>query len=208
MTFTATLCVALASAAVAQPGSPGRTPPNIAVVNLTQIFDRYQMTRDLEQMFDERRQSITAAAERKRDDVKLKRQALMDMKPGTPDFAQREEALIEAEVQFQAWLEIQERRLKNQHKSWLEMIYNHAREVIARISQERGIDLVLTYNDILDEAPDSVAFKQQILMRSVIYANARVNLTDIVVETLDSDYQRRGGAATLKTNAPQPAPSP
>ncbi len=204
MILATTLCTALVSAAVAQPATP-----NIAVANLTDIFDRYQLTRDLEQMFDEKRQTIAAEGERRRDDIDLKRKTLMDMKPGTADFNQREEALITAEVEFQAWLEIQERHLKGQHMSWLQMIYGHAQGAISKIAAERRIDLVLTYNDKLEQTPDSVAFKQQILLRNVIYANDRVNLTETVIEMLDAEYQRRGGAATLQAAAvPQPSPKP
>ncbi len=208
MSMIATACSVLMSVAVAQSGG-GKAASNIAVVNLTNIFERYQMTRDLEQMFDEQRQIISAQAEKKRDDIDLQRKAIMDIKPGSADFATREEALIQAEVEFQAWLEIQQRRLKQRHKDWLRSIYNDVQTVIARISEQRGIDLVLTYNDIEDDAPDSVAFKQQILLRSVIYAKDRVNLTSITVEMLDAEYQRRGGPASLSLATPvRPATNP
>ncbi len=204
----ATISMALASTVVAQPGAQRSPSPNIAVVNLTAVFDRYQMTRDLEQLFDERRQSVGAEAQKKRDDINMQRNALRDVRPGTADFTVREDDLIRAEVEFQAWLEIHERRLKNQHKNWLQAIYADAQAVVARLAAERGIDLVLTFNELQEDAPDSMAFKQQILLRSVLYASDRVDLTARVLEMLDAEYQRRGGAATLQTRAAPPTPAP
>ena len=172
--------------------------PNIAVVNLTAVFERFRMTRDLEDLFTGRRESITSEAESQRDNITFKRNELRQFKPGTPDYEQRDEALVKAEVEFQVWLEVQERRLKTEHKRWLQEIYNNVEQVIAKLAADRGIDLVLTYNDLDPDAPDSVAFKQQILLRTVLYASKRTNLTDPVLATLDADYQKRGGPNTLR----------
>ncbi len=169
----------------------------IAVVNLTAVFERYQMVHDLEQVFEERRQSVKAEGQKRRDNVTMLGEALRDIRPGTPDFEQRENALITAEVEFRAWIEIQERRLKEQHKTWLLTIYRDSQAVISKLAKERGIELVLSYSDEIEDAPDSVAFKQQILLRSVLFADARINLTNEVIEILDTEYQKRGGAATL-----------
>lgn len=198
MTSLAMAYATLFAATCGQHGDPRGPTHNIAVVNLTAIFERYQMTRDLEQMFEERRQKVSAEAKDKRENINMLRNAILDIKPGTPDFVRREEELITAEIEFQAWLEIQERRLKEQHKSWLKMIYKNTQQVIAKIAEKNGIDLVLTYNDLEENAPDSVSFKQQILLRSVIYASERSNLTESVIEMLDKEYQRSGGAAELQ----------
>ena len=200
MTSLVLACTGVAVALCGQQGT-GATP-NIAVVNLTGIFERYQMTRDLEQVFEERRQKVATDAKNKRENINMMRNALLDIRPGTADFVQREEDLITAEIGFQAWLEIQERRLKKQHTSWLRMIYKNTQNAIARIAQKSQIDLVLTYNDLEDGAPDSASFKQQILLRSVIYASERTNLTESVIEMLDTEYRRSGGVAELKAGAP------
>lgn len=182
---------------MAQQSPPRSGPPNIGVVNLAGVFERYQLTRDLEQMFAQRRQDVKTQAETKRDEINILRNALEQFKPGTADFRKREENLVRAEIDFQVWLEVVERRLKNEHKTWLELIYRNTQDVVAEIAVNRHIDLVLTYSDLEQDAPDSVALKQQILLRTVIYANERTDLTQEVIETLDADYQRRGGAASL-----------
>ncbi len=180
----------------------GGAAPRVAVVNLAQVFDRYLMVHDLEQMFEERRNNVTAQAQKKRDDLNTQRAALEQFKPGSPDYTEREEQLGKDEFQFQWWLERQERVLKEEHKAWLISIYRQVEAAVAAISQSEGIDLVLTYNDLDTNAPDSIAFRQQILLRPVIYANGRVNLTNAVIESLDSQYQKQGGASKLQLGKP------
>lgn len=206
MSLVTIVCTSFVSLALGQQAKPLSSSPNIAVVNLTSLFDKFRMTRDLEDLFAGRRESITAEAESRRDDITFKRNELQQFKPDTPDFQQREEALIEAEIGFQVWLEVQERRLKNEHKNWLVEIYKNVEQVIAKLAADRGIDLVLTYNDLDLGAPDSVAFKQQILLRTVLYASNRSDLTTSVIAKLDADYQKRGGPNTLRLGNIQSKP--
>jgi Skp family chaperone for outer membrane proteins len=196
MYLATSLCTAVLSALIAQSGAP-RPATKIAVVNLATVFERYQMTSDLEQKFEESRQAVGAEAQSKRDQINLQQNALLDLKPGTPDFKKREDDLLRAQTNFEVWLKIKERDLKRQHMRWLKLIYERTKGVIAKLAADRDIDLVLSYNNLDEDVPDSVALKQQILLRNVLYANNRVNLTERVIELLDADYQREGGAAML-----------
>ena len=208
MSLVTIVCTSLVSAALGQQAQPHSGSSNISVVNLTSLFDKFRMTKDLEDLFAGRRESITGQAQSQRDDITFKRNELQQFKLGTPDFQQREESLIQAEIQFQVWLEVEERRLKSEHKNWLIAIYENVEQVISKIAADRGIDLVLTYNDLDPSAPDSVAFKQQILIRTVLYASERSDLTAAVLAQLDADYQKRGGANTLRLGNFQGASAP
>lgn len=180
-------------------GAMIQAPPdgNVAVINLAVAFERYQMTRDLESVFAERRAAVKEQGKTRSDEIDTMRTALEQFKPGTADFQEREEQLVRKEIDFQVWLEVQERRLKLDHKRWLETIYERVQATVGQVARERGIELVLTYSDLVEDAPDSVAFRQQILLRTVIYADTRIDLTNDVVVLLDADYEKRGGKAGL-----------
>ncbi len=198
MVAFALACLNFVPLAPAQAGQLSAGAPKVAVVNLAAVFERYVMTQDLEQLFAQRRQDVKTAAENKQDNLSVMKNALEQFKPGTSDYQSREEELVRAEINFQVWVEVQERRLKAEHKSWLERIYHDTQETVAKIASDRGIDLVLTYSDLDSGAPDSVAFKQQILLRTVIYANKRVDLTEETIQLLDADYRHKGGPAILQ----------
>ncbi len=200
--FTTTMLALMLASAPAQ----GTGQQRIAVCNLTQIFDNFSMTRDLEQMFDARNKEFQARAEEKRQELESKRNQLAQFKPGSDDYMQREQEFIEEQYKFQGWLELWERRLKKEHKLWLRQVYQNVQDATAELSTEQSISLVLTYSNIDEDAPDSAAMKQQILLRTVLFADARIDLTQPILTRLEERYERAGGAASLQKSPPKRGP--
>ncbi len=195
------LCVVLAL--------PGSAPAdeknvNIAVVDLTFIFENYGMTQALEDLFDRRRQAAAAEAESKRAAVEAKRKDLLARKPESKEFAQIEEEITRMQVEFEVWAALQEKRLKDDHKRWLMQIYTNVRNAVAEIATESNIDMVLTYDKLTDDAPDSVALRQQILLQKIIYFDDRIELTQAVLARLNEKYEKEGGATGLRLGMAPP----
>ncbi len=176
-----------------------RAETNIAVLDVARVFEAYEMTRDLEAAFDERRREAANEAERRRGNIEQMRRALAAFDPESEDFARREQELVQAEVEFQVWSAMQERTLKNDHKRWLKHIYRRTQDTIAEIAGERDIDLVLTYDALTEDAPDSAALRQQILLQKVIFHDEKIDITDAVLQRLNKAYRDEGGAQSLTT---------
>jgi len=169
----------------------------IGVLNVARVFEEYEMTRDLEALFDQARREAADEAERRRDNVEQLRRALTAFDPTSEDYARRDEELTRIEVEFQVWSKATERRLKNDHLRWMHEIYNNTRKVIAEIAAERKLDLVLTYDELTEDAPDSVALRQQILLQKVIYHSPKVDITDEAMRRLNEAYRKSGGIRAL-----------
>jgi Skp family chaperone for outer membrane proteins len=190
---TALICSFAASAA--------RAEPSMAVLDLARVFEEYEMTRDLEEMFDQKRRAAAEEAEQRRASMDQMRRALAAFDPVSEDFARREEDLTRAQVDFEVWSGITEKRLKADHKKWLLKIYRHTQTTVAEIAAQRQIDLVLTYDKLTDDAPDSIALRQQILLQKVIYHSARIDITDEVLTRLNDSYRASGGIHSLQAPA-------
>jgi len=170
---------------------------NTAVIDVARVFEEYQLTRDLEAKFDEKRRALAEEAERRHTNIEQMRRGLAAFDPASKDFARREKDLIQEEISFEVWSTYEEKKLKAAHKAWLLHIYDKTRAVISNIAKERKIDLVLTYDKLAEDAPDSVALRQQILLQKVIYHSDRVDITDEVLDRLNKAYRDRGGAKSL-----------
>src|SRR5262245_15772533 len=97
-------------------GDAGR----VATLNIAEVFDKYEMTRDLEAQFERQRQATAEKAQSRRDDMDTKRRALLEQfKPDTREFEERRQQLETLEVEYQVWLGVEEKKLKNDHKRWL-----------------------------------------------------------------------------------------
>jgi Skp family chaperone for outer membrane proteins len=169
----------------------------IAVIDVAQVFESYEMTRDLESMFNAKRQELASEAEQRRTSIEQIRRGLAAFDPASADYVSRENELIRSEVDFQVWSTQSEQRLKTNHKRWLLTIYRNTQEVIGRLANERNYDLVLTYDRLTDDAPDSVTLRQQILLQKVIYHHSRVDITTEVLNRLNSEYKSSGGIQSL-----------
>ena|GEM_PF-1063589 len=182
---------------------PGRAPAqeknvNVAVVDLAFTFEKYAMTKDLEAMFDERRRAAAAEAERKRASVEAKRKNLLALKPESAEFTQLEQEITRMEIEYEVWAAHQEQALKRDHKRWLMRIYKDVKDAVAQIALSSKIDLVLTYDQLTEDAPDSIALRQQILLQKIIYFDDRIDLTQAVLSQVNAKYEADGGAAGLR----------
>ena len=89
-----------------------RAEPSMAVLDLARVFEEYEMTRDLEEMFDQKRRAAAEEAEQRRASMEQMRRALAAFDPVSADFARREEDLTRAQVDFEVWSGLTEKRLK------------------------------------------------------------------------------------------------
>ncbi|HNO79244.1 MAG TPA: OmpH family outer membrane protein [Phycisphaerae bacterium] len=169
----------------------------IAVIDVASVFESYEMTRDLEAMFNAKRQELATEAEQRRTAIEQMRRGLAAFDPGSADYASREQELIRAEVDFQVWSTHSEQRLKTNHKLWLLAIYRNTQETVGKVADERNYDLVLTYDRLTDDAPDSVTLRQQILLQKVIYHHSRIDITTEVLNRLNNEYKSSGGIRSL-----------
>jgi Skp family chaperone for outer membrane proteins len=189
--------LALLVASVLAGAQAARAETEIAALNVARVFELYEMTRDLETLFDQARREAADDADKRRDGIEQQRKALVAFDPVSEDYRRREQELDRAELEFQVWSKSTERRLKGDHLRWMRLIYKNTQEVIAQIAQERSLDMVLTYDELTDDAPDSMALRQQILLQKVIYHDKSRDITDEVLRRLNEAYRKSGGIRSL-----------
>ncbi len=167
---------------------------NVGVVDIARIFEQYERTGYLEEEFLAKKKFLSDEAEKRRGQIESSRKALQDAyKPGTPDFQQKSDEVREAEVRFEVWSRREEDGLLNSHKESLLHIYNDVRESVKKVAQQRGVQLVVTYDMLTQDAPDSKTMRQQILLQKVIYWDPTIDLTDDVLKILNDDFRKGPG---------------
>jgi Skp family chaperone for outer membrane proteins len=189
---------ALIAAAVTQSRAPAEqtkaSASKIAVVDIVKVFNSYEQTKKLNELFDQKRESIKLEADKRRDVILGKRKNLESYKPDHPDYKALSEEAVRLEIDMKVWLQVMEQEIKDKHKFWLQKTYENICDVVATTAAKRGFELALTYEEInAAEIPDSNALRQQIVRRNVIYAAAQVDLTDEVLNELNLKFKSSGG---------------
>lgn len=187
--------------AMLQPGlqadSQGPAPA-VGAVNIAQVFEAYQMTRDLEQRFESARRGISDEADNRRQAMENQMASLEAFDPASRDFAQRRDDLQRMRFEFKVWLEMEEQRLKEEHMAWLRQIYADVTDAVSEAARSRGIDLVVTVDELSEDVPDSLALRREILLKKVLYVSPRVDMTGQVLRLLNEKYEKKGGASWLQ----------
>jgi len=178
--------------------TPAAVPMRIAVVDVSKVFNEYQQTKDLNSQFDQRRKEIEAEAEKRREAINQKKLELDAFPPDSPDYLARHKELLRLQIELDVYLRVVEADLRRERKVWMEQTYKQITEAVARLAKQRGYALVLTYEELDTDVADEGALRQQIMLRKVIYADPRVDLTQPVLEELNRQYKRKGGGATIK----------
>lgn len=208
MNRIALFAIASCALALTTPAAAQDKKVNIAVVDVASIFEKYAMTKDLESQFDERRKAMAAEAESKRASIEAKRKSLLTFKPESKEFRDLEDEVMKAESDYETWAGYSEKKLKAEHKQWLLRIYKNVRAVTAEVAKRGSIDLVLTYDQLSEDAPDSMALRQQILLQKILYFDDRIDLTPAVVTELNQKYEKDGGVSSLRMGSARPTTQP
>jgi Skp family chaperone for outer membrane proteins len=168
-----------------------------AVVNIPRASEEYRKTADLEAHFGELRDTFTKQRDAQREQIQRMTRSLQEeLKPGSEDFRHRAKqvAMMEAEL---AWFnEAEGEHIEMGLRTSLLAIYEDIHSAVREVAAEKGLDLVLTADQLPQEQPSSAGqVRQQILLQKVLYWSPSLDITDEVVERLNLRYQQRAEAA-------------
>jgi Skp family chaperone for outer membrane proteins len=195
-----TLLIAGALLAVARAQNAGGPTTTVVVCDMTALFSQLEMVRDLERKFGQQQQVLDGEAKGLQEAIINLQKELESgaFKPGTPDFESRQSALVQKQVEAEVWLRTQELSLRQSHKRWFLEVYDRAVAACREIAQSSGAQMVIADNPIEFDVKDVGALIAQIRQKKVVYADPRLDITQMARERLDAQYLREGGAAILK----------
>jgi Skp family chaperone for outer membrane proteins len=172
----------------AQPS--GNKPFTIGVVNMMRLFNEYAQTAWLNEQFEQRKLEIQKELEAREQVIKTAQEALGYLAPDTPEYQKASWELIFKQAEREGFLSAAEYQMGRDHRDLTLKTYRDIEAMIERVAQQYGVDIVLTYEALQQDAADSAALRQQIRFRQVIYHEKRTDLTDQVLTELNAAFER------------------
>jgi Skp family chaperone for outer membrane proteins len=184
------------------------TNVRIAVADASRIFNEMQETKDTKVQMDEERSRLEAVAKEKADELNKPKAQRDQLKPGAPGYDELTDKLNDSYNDFQAWRASAQAKGERNQKRQVATLFKKVEAATAQVAQREGYDLVLAkQSPQLPENLDAVKYEQvvQILSaRNVLYAAPRADISEQVIQVLNTNYKSHGGSAT--TAPPPPAP--
>ena len=175
-----------------------------AVVNLEELFSLYKRPAVLEGQIRNRQEEIIKEADRRREIIEQKAQAMQAFKPGTAEFDEGRQALRREEIEFQVWRTLADEEIKKRHRDSFLAIYDDVRRGVAEVAKRRGLMVVLTYDTLAHEAQDSQRLRQQILLQKVIFWKPELDITEEVLKVINDAFEARQKEAGAQGDARSP----
>jgi Skp family chaperone for outer membrane proteins len=164
---------------------PRSTTSKIGVVSIRTAFNKTRQQMQYQSQAMQKYSRKRAELESLAKEIEAAEAELKTHKPGTADYLQRMQPIIEKKAQLEAQQEYvnQQRMLDN--KLWMEKLYQETLKIVGKLAQEKGLDLVLERTE-----PDFPISSDELMAtfstHKVLYAAGAVDLTDEVVSRLDA----------------------
>ncbi len=195
-----------AAGAAAQPAGPKVGPTSIALVDVGYILKNHpNMNANME--------GLKAEMTQAQEDIETRRKKLLEEQEGigrtfeadTPQFKQQQENLISRESKLRVDFMGKEKEFAEKQASVIFNSYQSINNAINRVASHYQYDMVLRYsreqNDMDPKKPQTVNFGIQ---RDILYHNAQIDITEIVLTVLNSTEPKKASAPTATPAGPAP----
>jgi len=183
----------------------------ICVCNPMKVLQQMQEFKDLEAKTKADQQQVMAQMKQKKDDITAKQEALNLLLPDSPQYAQQNEDLLKASIDYKNSADLAQAHFVREEKNHIKALFDKVQAAAGKVAQAKGYNLVISSHQPEIENVDNIDVQNLtaalLIQRVVLYSDPKLDITEDVLVALDKDYNTSGGAATPSSGAPAPLPS-
>ena len=168
-------------------------PIKIGIVSVKEIFDNAEMKSETEKSLAADGEKRYAELKKLQEDIESEKAALNKFKDTSQDYLDMLKGVMLKQAQLDAQKEFYQQELTVKEMRGKEAIYRKILEVIAKVAQEQGLDIVLNRDDNYLNMPDSLPPAQNptdlILTtktHKLLYFNKDLDITADVLKAMNS----------------------
>ena len=165
------------------------SPATVAVVDVGEVLQNLKQRTSAEAELAEQRERLTQEQNQRRQNIQSLQQDLQVLAAGTEGYEQKRQEAEKAVLDLEVWSRFEQQRLNRDQAVQMESMYRKMLDVISRMSEESGVDLVL-----FKEAEPSFENVQPqqlggaISIRKVLYASDKLDLTNGVIQRMNNEF--------------------
>jgi Skp family chaperone for outer membrane proteins len=186
-------------AAVALFATVASAQTNVGVCNPNKVFDKLDEKKVILEQMQQRKGRIEAEAKQRQAEAREIEQQRKDMRPGTPQWEEKNNLLMQKAVEFEVWGKLQQANMARQEKQLVVDLYNKIRNATATVAKAKNLDIVFAERrPELPENMDQLTPEQVralISQHDVLFMLPKVDITDDVVLQLNKDFATGGTGA-------------
>lgn len=164
----------------------------LATVNIAKVMTECREYLDREEVMRQRTQEIQEELNRLgREADEIREELENALQPGSEEYNEQLMKWFEKGALREALEKGQTRLLTGESEVWTEQLYQRVTAEVARVARQQGADVVLNVEDEELTARNLQELSLKIRTRIVVWSTATLDITAIVMENLDREYQTR-----------------
>jgi Skp family chaperone for outer membrane proteins len=197
MAAIAVVSIAAATMSGAQPRSNAAGGTRVAAVDLVKVFNDFEQTKAVNDAMKAYRDKVAQEADQKMAEIKAEEDALEKTDPASPDRQARITKIKRMRLEYSVWESLEKDFVSEQYVAWVKRTYQMVIDGIAEVAKKQGVQLVVTQEQVDTSVTKPEPLLQQILNRKVVYADNSVDISAEVLATLNANFAKLGGPASV-----------
>jgi Skp family chaperone for outer membrane proteins len=170
-------------------------PVSIAIANPETIAEQIKEFKDLNGQLDLDNKNFQQTLQDKKNDLQAKQQALTFLKPDSPEYAAKQDELLKASIEDDAWAKETQLAFETKEKTKIRDLFQEIQDAIAKVAQKDGYSLVIA--DQRPKVPDNLQgvtvdqLRASIAARTILYSDQSRDISGEVITLMDKDYANK-----------------
>jgi outer membrane protein len=174
-------------------------PAVIASIDLEKIYESLDEQAAADVTLEQLAATMNTSIETRRKELEDLRTELDSFTPGSPAHKTLTSKIEERLVSYNSHVEFNRQKIEARRAELIRRIYDRIKAVLKLMAQENGWNVVFLDDSIPPlESADATRTMQQISARRMLYCDPALDVTDLVVQRLNTEFKQGGGSAGAK----------
>lgn len=159
----------------------------IAVVDVTRVLENSKKHQTWKEKMEKEQEQVRNEFNQMRSELEALEQNIRLRNRGSEDYIRLTSEFVEKRAIMDAKTSFYEEKVNAQMQNWTEELYKTLMIVVDRVAQQKGIDLVLSKEQLDLPSPSLRDFMLTIRTKKVLYNNPKLDITADVLTALDRE---------------------
>jgi len=184
-------------AARSEPAGKSDSPHKVGLIDMNEVFQGYRKFETLRNRLQAEIEQSDAEAKAMLEKLQKLQVEIQEKKftPGSPQFEQAEKQLLDGKAAFESFRAATQRKLARTESAMFKDIYFDTTKAVALYADYAKYTVVIRFDrkDIYDNTPPQEAVQR--MNKQVVYYRASEDITDVVLNYLNKEYDKTSGSA-------------
>jgi Skp family chaperone for outer membrane proteins len=198
------LALLIATGVLRAQGTSARSSCCVASIDVVKVFNEFQRQKDLQEDLRQTQQALQAENDARRQRIDSLQATLAALDPTDPTAKGRWAELLRMQIDYKNWADFSQAEVEREVGVWTARMYQEILAATQEAAEAQALQIVV-YRDEFEPVANVQQVREQIRARRVVYASPTTDLTQSVLDRLNSAYRAQPRTRMLGATLQNPA---